>query len=136
MSSIELHQPSTGRTNVSKSLTPNFLEKDVVIRGTTFRLRELSAGEYDELQRKATVKTTNVLGEETEQQDDRMLLRLMLMKSVVEPRLTQEGLTNLPARVLFSLNRAVNELHFGAEPENTKSDDGGDAEEGAAKGND
>lgn len=116
-------------------LTPNFLEKEVVVRGATFRLRELSAGEYDELQRKSTIKVTNVLGEETEQQDDRMLLRLMLMKSVIEPKMTPDALTNLPARVLFALNRAVNELHFGAEPESTKSDDDA-VEEGTAKGND
>jgi hypothetical protein len=38
------------------SLTPDFLVEEVIVRGSPFRLRELSIGDYDELVRKAAEK--------------------------------------------------------------------------------
>ena len=116
------------------ALTPDFLEEEVVVRGATFRLRELSIGEYDELVRKATTKQTNpVTGEESETIDNSVLLKLMVIKCSVEPKLTPESLSNLPMRVVLKLNQTVNRMHYGDEPETEKP--AVDAEEGTAPGN-
>lgn len=115
------------------SLTPDFLEEEVIVRGTTFRLRELSIGDYDELVRKATTKQTNSLtGEETETIDNSLLLKFMVLKCSVVPKLTPEALANLPMRVVLKLNQTVNRMHYGDEPETEKKEE---AEEETAKGN-
>jgi len=117
------------------SLSPDFLEEEVTVRGTTFRLRELSIGDYDELVKKATTNQTNPLtGEETESIDNSLLLRLMVLKCSVEPKLTPEALANLPMRVVLKLNQTVNRMHYGDEPETVKKADEG-VEEGTATGN-
>lgn len=119
-------------------LTSDFLEEEVTVRGVTYRLRELSIGDYDELVRKATVRQTNALtGEDTESIDNSLLLKLMVLKSVVDPHLTPETHAGLPMRVVLKLNQTVNRMHFGDEPETPKKDKTEDeAEEGTAKGND
>lgn len=105
----------------SPSLTPDFLEETVEVRNTTYRLRELSIGDYDELVKKATKTTTNPMtGEEDESIDNALLLKLMVLKCSVEPRLTPETLAGLPMRVVLKLNQTVNRMHYGDEPE-TKS---------------
>lgn len=117
------------------SLSPDFLEEEVTVRGTTYRLRELSIGDYDELVRKATTSQTNPLtGEETESIDNTLLLKLMVIKCSVEPKLTAEALSSTPMRVVLKLNQTVNRMHYGDEPETVKKSDDG-VEEGAASGN-
>jgi len=75
----------------SQPLTPDFLEEEVTIRGVTYRLRELSIGDYDELVRKATLKAPNPLtGEDVESIDSTLLLKLMVLKCSVDPKLTAE----------------------------------------------
>jgi hypothetical protein len=120
----------------NRSLTPDFVEEEVVIRGSTFRLRELSIGEYDDLVKKVTTKQTNPLtGEETELLDNALLLKLMVLKCSVDPKLTPESLANLPMRVVLKLNQTVNRMHYGDEPESEKKADE-TSEEEPAKGND
>ena len=117
------------------SLTPDFLEEEVTVRGVTYRLRELSIGDYDELVKKATTKTTDPLtGRDEESIDNALLLKLMVLRCSVDPKLTPESLSTLPMRVVLKLNQTVNRMHYGDEPETVKKDD--DAEEGTAKGND
>ena len=99
------------------TLTPEFDEKPVIIRGVSYRLRELSIGEYDDLVKKCTVTKTNALGEDSEQIDNTLLLRLMVIKCCVEPKMTAEKLGELPMRVVRKLNVTVNEMHFGDEPD-------------------
>ena len=131
-------------TRATTALTPEFLEETVVARGVTYRYRELSIGEYDELLKKAIVrrKRPNPLtGEEieVEERDDTILLRLMIMKCAVDPRLGVEALGALPARVVFALGKAVNDMHYGDEPASTPSANGSQPEESdedTAKGND
>lgn len=119
----------------SNQLTPDFIEEEVVIRGVTFRLRELSIGEYDDLVKKATSKQTNALtGEESDYIDNGLLLKLMVLKCSVEPKLTAESMANLPMRVTLKLNQTVNRLHYGDEPESEKKADDS-VEEEPAKGN-
>jgi hypothetical protein len=118
-------------------LTPEFLEEEVNVRGVPYRLRELSIGEYDELVRKATTKVQNPMtGQEEETIDNSLLLKFMVLKCSVDPRLTAESLSGLPMRVVLKLNQTVNRMHYGDEPEK-KAEPAGDepVEEGAAKGN-
>ena len=105
------------------TLTPDFLEETVFIRGTTYRLRELSIGDYDELVKKATRSVTNpITGEDQETVDNSLLLKLMVIRCSVEPKLTAETLAALPMRVVLKLNQTVNRMHYGDEPE-VKADD-------------
>jgi hypothetical protein len=104
------------------SLTPEFIEESVDVRGITFRLRELSIGEYDELVKKATRPQVNADGVEDEIIDNALLLRLMVLKCVVEPKLTPETLAGLPMRLTLKLNQTVNRMHYGDEPEVKKEE--------------
>jgi len=98
-------------------LTPDFLEETVIIRGVTYRLRELSIGDYDELVKKSTRSEMNPLtGQNEETTDNALLLKLMVMKCSVEPKITAETLANLPMRVVLKLNQTVNRMHYGDEP--------------------
>lgn len=124
------------RTAASAAMTPDFLEEEVVIRGQTYRLRELSIGEYDDLVKKATTKQTNPLtGDESEVIDNALLLKLMVLKCAVDPKLNAEALSNLPMRVVLKLNQTVNRMHYGDEPETEKKADGEAEEEEPAQGN-
>lgn len=114
------------------ALSPDFIETKVNIRGTTYTIRELSIGEYDELVRKATKTQPNALGEDVETIDNTLLLKLMVLKSVVTPRLNPEALSNLPMRVVLKLNQTVNQLHYGDEPETEAPDE---SEEESGEGN-
>ena len=124
-----------GATN---SLSPEFLEETVTVRGATYKLRELSIGEYDELVAKATTTKTNGVGDETESVDNTLLLKLMVMKCAVDPKLTAETMSLLPMRVMLKINQTVNRMHYGDEPttvaKNGTSPDTSDEEE-PAKGN-
>ena len=123
-------------TSKVQPLTPEFLEEEVVARGVTYHFRELSIGEYDELVRKATTKRPNGLGGEDELIDNTVLLKLMVIKCSVDPKLTAESLSGLPMRVVMKFNSTVNRMHYGDEPEGEKKPaDDGDAEEGNATGN-
>ena len=122
------------------SLSPTFLEEEVNARGTTYKFRELSIGEYDDLVKKATRTIPNPMtGEDVETVDNTLLLKLMVIKCSIEPKLTPEALANLPMRVVLKLNQTVNRMHYGDEPEVVSSNGTGkepDDEEGTAKGND
>lgn len=121
---------------VKQPLTTDFLEEEVTVRGRSFRLQELSIGDYDELVKKATKAQTNPLtGEDSEVIDNALLLKLMVLKCSVDPKLTPESLANLPMRVVLKLNQTVNRMHYGDEPETEKSADSGSEEE-PAKGED
>jgi hypothetical protein len=129
-------------TSKIQPLTPEFLEEEVNARGVNYRFRELSIGEYDDLVQKATTKRPNGIGGEDELIDNAVLLKLMVIKCSVDPKLSAESLSHLPMRVVMKFNATVNRMHYGDEPEKKDddkpagSDDSGDAdEEGTAKGN-
>lgn len=82
---------------------------------TTYTLRELSAGEYDECLGIAT-------NAETGDVDMVMMVKLMLIKSIEKPRLTDTQLSNLPYKVSRSLKRAVSQLHWAEEQASTAED--------------
>lgn len=118
----------------TQSLSPDFLEEEVTVRGVTYRLRELSIGEYDEMVTKATRKESNPLtGEDNEIVDNALLLKLMVLRCCVEPKLSAETLAGLPMRVVLKLNQTVNRMHYGDEPLTDKKVEA--AEEGTDQGN-
>lgn len=124
----------------TQPLTPDFLEETVNIRGVPYTLRELSIGDYDEQVKKATTKKINPLtGEEDESIDNSLLLKFMVIKCSVDPKLTPESLSALPMRAVLKLNQTVNRMHYGDEPEPEKKpgEDGvGSVEEEPAQGKD
>jgi hypothetical protein len=106
------------RTASAAVLSPDFLEEEVAIRGVTYKLRELSIGEYDDLVKKATKTVPNALtGQDDETIDNALLLKLMVMKCSVDPKLSPEALAGLPMRAALKLNQTVNRMHYGDEPE-------------------
>ena len=122
-------------SRAASTITPNFLEEEVTVRGSTFHLRELSIGDYDELVKKATKSVTNPMtGEEDESIDNALLLKLMVLRCSFDPKLTPEVLAGLPMRVVLKLNQTVNRMHYGDEPE-TKASSAEEGEE-PAKGED
>lgn len=90
-------------------LSNGFDAKELVLRGATYRLREMSAAEYDDCIKKATGEGDEV--------DMVVLNRLMILKSLEEPVLDAEGLAAMPYRLVRKLGTAVNALHFDEEKE-------------------
>lgn len=123
----------------STTMTPDFNEEVVILRGVKYRLRELSIGEYNGLVELSTTQRENpITGMQEEEVDNTVLLRFMVLKSVIEPKLTAEKLAELPMRVVLKLNQTVNRMHYGDEPDE-KEPAGATAdepEEEEAKGND
>jgi hypothetical protein len=100
--------------------SPDFLTKTVVFRGVEYTIRELSIGEFDDITERATTKRTIVSADgserEVEELDGGLQSRLM-MAACVTPSV-QPG--KIGVRLWGGLNRAINELHFSAEPDETK----------------
>jgi hypothetical protein len=96
--------------SVDEMDTPSdgFEERTVSVRGKEFKIRELSSAEYDKLYKMA---------DQGDDLDTALLLRLMTLKSVVEPKLTEDDLGQMPMRVSRELLGEVNRLHFGPDDE-------------------
>ena len=86
-------------------LTPEFYEKTVVIRGVTYKFRELSATEYEECLRIAT-------NPDEESADLSALLKLMVTRSMIDPKMNAEDYGKMPFPVVRRLNDVVNKMHF------------------------
>jgi len=88
---------------------PVFEERDTEVRGTVYRFRELSAVQYDECLKMATKADEDI--------DMVLLLRLMLVKSLVEPKLSAVQISELPYKVTRQLSTVVNRMHFADDDE-------------------
>ncbi len=100
------------------SVDPN--TKTIKIRGVLFVIRELTIGEYDDLEKKATTNRPNPVNSdapEIEVVDRQQLLRMMVLRCVVDPHLTASKFAELPTRVALGLNDYVNKMHFPDEKE-------------------
>lgn len=98
-----------GAATVTELPKQEFVERELTLRGRTFRLRELNAGAYDECVRAATKPDDDI--------DMVVLLKLMVSKSLVEPKLGPDDLAELPYKVSRQLSAAVNQLHFSDDDE-------------------
>lgn len=107
-------------------------------RGEVYKVTELPIGEYDEIVKKATRKQTvedpdTGAKQEIEVLDQQLQSRLMLMACIVEPKGVK--VTELGTRLVVALNRIVNRLHYGDEPDELRpvKKDGDDDEAGKAE---
>lgn len=85
-------------------LTVEFEEKAVEVRGRVYRFRELTANEYDEIIKLATDENDNA--------DLATVLKLMVIKCCVDPKLTDVTFGELPMPVSRQLTSTVNRMHF------------------------
>ena len=99
---------------------------EVVHKGKTFTFRELSAEEYDQC-----VEVSSHGEGDDKQLDTVQLLRWMIIKGSVEPKLDPAALGRLPFSAVTKISRAVNDLHFAPDrfeadaPEEPELDDEG-----------
>lgn len=85
-------------------LDNEFTTKSATIRGTTYVLRELDAQTYEDCIKSASDEDGNV--------DQSVMIRLMLDKSLIEPKLTVKDIFAKPYSVVRKLEAVVNDIHF------------------------
>lgn len=107
------------------TLTTEFHEKSIKLRGTTYVFREVSGATYEEC-----VKTAE--GEDGTA-DLATVLKLMIPESLVSPKMSVEEIYAKPLPVLTRIQSLVNELHFQTEPDET---DGEEPEKAEAESGD
>lgn len=96
------------RVKEPTALSEEFLEETAVIRGTTYRFREISGAKYEEFLKTAEgPEGTANLG---------TVLRLMIPESMVEPKLTSDQFYSKPLPVVTAIETIVNKMHFRTEP--------------------
>jgi hypothetical protein len=88
----------------------------IVARGVEYTFRELEIGEYDKLVKEASHQEADEDGVMQEVTDNTILLRLMVFKSCVSPKMTPETAAKMGTKLYRGLSRVVNDLHFSAEP--------------------
>jgi hypothetical protein len=89
-----------------------FEEKTVTIKGKKFRFRELSVAENDECADSAKNPDGTING--------RTMMRMMIMKSSVEPKLDSDIIAELPNRMyirIYDVVSALNTIELGEDPE-------------------
>lgn len=90
-----------------------------VYRGTTFVFEEADVATYDKCLKKATQTTTDpITGEDREEVNENMMLRLLLRECLREPKISD--FSGIGIRLMRQLERDIRDLHFNAEP-TTKS---------------
>lgn len=99
----------------STKLTEEFETREVIIRGTTYRFRELTAAEYDSIIKLAAGPDDNA--------ELNTVLRLMAVKSIIDPKLTSADLEAKAYPVYAKLLQTVNAMHFTPIPDENKNGD-------------
>ena len=90
----------------SKGASPvafTFLEKSVDFNGTSYKFKELSVGENDFCADAARDPEGKI--------DGRKMMRLMIVKSAIEPKITLEEVADMPNRMYLRLCEIVNDLN-------------------------
>lgn len=80
-----------------------FLEKEVVVAGKTFKFRELSVVENDACLEASRKPDGDI--------DGRIMMRLMMSKSAMDPILNADIISRLPSRIYVKLAEAVNDIN-------------------------
>lgn len=88
----------------TEELDSELLTKTTTIRGTEYTLRELSQEEYDACVKMATGQDGF---------DSVLLLKFMLSKSLISPKLSPDQLKAKPFKVTNELRMIVNRMHWG-----------------------
>jgi hypothetical protein len=129
---------STSKVVEVKDPSPVIDTVKVEIRGRRYTFRELTISEYDKLIKQATREEPDADGDMQEITDSSLLLRLMILKSCVDPKITPDDLNDFGSKVYRALSSVVNELHYAAEPiKQIKDDDEtlAESDEETPKGN-
>lgn len=98
------------------------------MRGVTYVIRELPADEYE----KCVEKSKSDSGAS----DNITLLKLMLDKALMQPKMTVAELWKLPYPIIRKLNDIINDLHFSfieTDEEKAEASTGEDDEKGKAQ---
>lgn len=101
-------------------LDEEFLEQTAVIRGTTYRFREISGEKYEEILKTAEGPDGTA--------DLATVLKLMIPESLIEPRLTAEQFYKKPYPVVSAVQTVVNKMHFRTEPVSGEENGTGEGE--------
>ena len=98
-------------------------EVERTYRGQKFVIRECDTDTYDKCLKQGTDTVNNPMtGEDEERTDETRVLRLLLLKSIVSPKIDSVG--QLGTRLTRQLERDVRDLHFGVEPlDKSKADE-------------
>lgn len=108
----------------------------VEIRGRRYMFRELKISEYDKLVKQATREEPDADGNMQEITDTTLLMRLMILKSMTDPKINAEDLNDLGSKVYRAISSVVNELHYTPEPiKQIKDDEPEPSSEETPKGN-
>lgn len=107
---------STAKVVETKDPGPDVDIVKVEIRGRRYTFRELTISEYDKLIKQATREEPDADGEMQEITDSSLLLRLMILKSCIDPKLTPDDLNEKGSKIYRAISSVVNELHYAAEP--------------------
>lgn len=92
-----------------------FAEKDITIGEQVFTFRELSVADNDFCAEAARDEKGEI--------DGRKMMRLMIAKSAVDPKLSLEELLTLPNRAYLRFAEAVNDLNAPDEDEDEAKND-------------
>lgn len=90
------------------TLTDDFYEETITLRGTEYIFREITAEKYEELLKMAENEDGSA--------DLATVLRLMIPESLISPKLSTEQIYRKPLPVVTAIQNAVNKLHFKNEP--------------------
>jgi hypothetical protein len=90
-----------------------FARDEITLRGVTYKFRELSVAEYDDIVKMCS--STNEAGEELI--DNRLLSQMMTVESCETPKMTTEKMRKLGMRLSRKLNNVASSLNYGDEPE-------------------
>lgn len=128
---------STAKVVETKDPGPDVDIVKVEIRGRRYTFRELTISEYDKLIKQATREEPDADGDMQEVTDSSLLLRLMILKSCIEPKLSADDLNDKGSKIYRAISSVVNELHYAAEPIKQIKDeaDAVPADEETPKGN-
>jgi hypothetical protein len=103
----------------ARTLKPARAER--TYRGTKFVFVEVDVETYDACVKSATRQVENpITGRDDDVVDENLALRLLMRKSIIQPKITD---WNLGTRLIRQLERDVRDLHFGVEPGDTKPGD-------------
>jgi hypothetical protein len=92
-----------------------FAEKEIEYEGQKFKFRELSVAENDFCADASRDDKGNI--------DARRMMRVMIAKSIVDPKITIDDLAEMPNRAYLKFAEIVNDLNSPAEDEEEAKND-------------
>jgi hypothetical protein len=98
---------ATTKTPTPTEVDEGFNTTEITVKGKSYSFRELSAEEYDEC-----VELASHGEGDDKTLDTVQMLRWMIVKGSVDPKLNPAQLGKLPFSATTKISRAVNDLHF------------------------